>query len=259
MSAQRGELHGISYSPWTEKARWALDHHKIPYKYIEHTLLLSEPSFRFRFRLWRGDFTVPAWRDNECQIMDSLAIAKHADVLVPDHAPLIPATDAASIQHIQELSEGALDSLRGLTMVKLMRDPPAQLESLPNFLPARLKRILRPILIAAATVYLRRGFYREGLSSETEYHDRYRTYLKQLDVKFSERRSEFVVGDRFTFADIAFATALIGLTPPSAPYYRQGPATFQLWTNSRLMKEFPHLIAWRDALYSQHRPKRVRV
>ncbi len=39
-------LHGLSCSPWTWRARWALDHHRIDYDYREHTPMLGERRLR---------------------------------------------------------------------------------------------------------------------------------------------------------------------------------------------------------------------
>ena len=43
-------LYGVGYSPWTERARWALDHHRIAYRYREHLPMLGEPMLRRRAR-----------------------------------------------------------------------------------------------------------------------------------------------------------------------------------------------------------------
>ena len=45
---RRGELIGIGYSPWTEKARWALDHHGIDYRYSEHLILFGMLPLRIK-------------------------------------------------------------------------------------------------------------------------------------------------------------------------------------------------------------------
>ncbi len=35
-------LIGLHYSPWTEKARWALDRQRVPYAFEEHLPMLGE-------------------------------------------------------------------------------------------------------------------------------------------------------------------------------------------------------------------------
>ena len=49
------------------------------------------------------------------------------------------------------------------------------------------------------------------------------------------------------------ATMLQGVQPVADEYIRLGPATRSVWTQPALAAEFPELLAWRDALYRQHR------
>ena len=44
------ELYGLSYSPWTEKARWALLHHRILFRYVEHAPMRDEQQRFFGMR-----------------------------------------------------------------------------------------------------------------------------------------------------------------------------------------------------------------
>ena len=53
------ELVSLSYSPWSEKARWALDHHGIEYRNIAYTPMLGVPRLRMRLRAMRAKITVP--------------------------------------------------------------------------------------------------------------------------------------------------------------------------------------------------------
>ena len=72
------DLYGIAYSPWTMKARWALDHHKIPYRYREHLILFGMPELRWRLKKPFGDITVPLLvNGGGNSVMDSFEIARH--------------------------------------------------------------------------------------------------------------------------------------------------------------------------------------
>src|SRR4051812_4751156 len=53
-------LVGIGFSPWTQKARWALDHHGLGYRYHEHLILFGMPQLHWQMRKWREPLTVPA-------------------------------------------------------------------------------------------------------------------------------------------------------------------------------------------------------
>ena len=74
-------LFGIHYSPWSLRARWALDHHGVDYRYREHTPLLGEWGLRFRSRkrVGSGPVTVPLLVLPERAIDDSFEIMCFAD------------------------------------------------------------------------------------------------------------------------------------------------------------------------------------
>ena len=56
-------LTALPYSPWSEKATWALDHHRIDYKYDEHMPLVGDIKLRWRLRKPKGIVTVPVLED----------------------------------------------------------------------------------------------------------------------------------------------------------------------------------------------------
>jgi glutathione S-transferase len=74
-------LYGLSQSPWTEKARWALDHHSVAYRYHEHVPVLGELLLRAKARSRpRGTkASVPLLTDGDAVLCSSLAIARHAE------------------------------------------------------------------------------------------------------------------------------------------------------------------------------------
>src|SRR5687768_3084143 len=72
-------LVGLSYSPWSEKARWALDHHHIPFTYEEYVPMLGEPALRLRLRKAFGKVSVPVLIDGKESYGDSYEIARFAE------------------------------------------------------------------------------------------------------------------------------------------------------------------------------------
>src|SRR5262245_37961692 len=95
------------FSPWSEKARWALDHHGLAYKYREHLPLLGEPLLRLRARRLTGRVSVPVLVTPEGVLADSFAIARHADEL--GRAPaLFPRGCEAEVAGWNARSEAAL-------------------------------------------------------------------------------------------------------------------------------------------------------
>ncbi|WP_239014942.1 glutathione S-transferase N-terminal domain-containing protein [Archangium violaceum] len=68
-------LVGLGYSGWTEKARWAMDHHRLAYQYSEHIPLLGELRLR-RHAPPGGRGTVPLLVEDSGITMGSYAIAQ---------------------------------------------------------------------------------------------------------------------------------------------------------------------------------------
>ena len=62
--SRMNELLGLPYSPWSEKARWALDVRHVPYRYRVFQPLIGEPALRFKTRRWTGTVTVPVMTDD---------------------------------------------------------------------------------------------------------------------------------------------------------------------------------------------------
>lgn len=53
------QFYAESFSPFCERARWALDHHGISYREVEQVPMLAEITLRIGVRRFRGPVTVP--------------------------------------------------------------------------------------------------------------------------------------------------------------------------------------------------------
>src|SRR5579862_2703814 len=110
------ELLGLPFSPWSEKARWALDVRRVPYTYRVYQPIVGEPALRMKVGRLRGKVTVPVLTTDDGTVLaDSAAIARWADGR-GEGAPLFPAEHAAAIARFIDLSERALDAARALTL-----------------------------------------------------------------------------------------------------------------------------------------------
>ena len=70
-------LYAESFAPWCDKARWALDHHRVAYDYVQHVPLMGELPLRLAARRPLGRVTVPLLVDDGQVLMDSFEIARH--------------------------------------------------------------------------------------------------------------------------------------------------------------------------------------
>ena len=68
-----------------------------------------------------------------------------------------------------------------------------------------------------------------------------------------QQSQRYLVGDRFSYADIAMAVTLRFVSPVENRYLALGPATRTASHHPQLAARFPELLAWRDELYARHR------
>ncbi len=241
------ELIGLSYSPWTEKARWALDHHRISYRYAEHVPMLGEPLLRWKARQATGRVTVPLLVADGRPVMDSLAIARHAEHRGRG-APLFPERERATIDAWNARSERALAAARGLIVARTARSDAAKQEALPPLIP----RALRPALTSVATLGV--AFFRLKYDLDQAGEDERRAVIAEELRTLREALSgrPYLLG-AFSYADITMSAVLQAVRPVDGAYVRLRPATREAWTDPTLAADFPDLVAWRDTLYATHR------
>lgn len=227
-------LYGLRQSPWTEKARWALDHHGLAYRYVEHVPMIGELRLRMK-----GAKSVPMLVDDDKVLASSLSIAKHADE-VGTKAKLFD----ADVESWVLLSDRMIDVGRSRIMAHLASDRAAQVEALPSFVP----QFMAPLSAIVAVKFLgNKHKVRTDATAETE---------RELIPALQKIRSELgdrqhLVGDVFSFADVAIAAALRAVAPEARAEI--GPATRRGWTDDVLAQEYADLLAWRDRIYDQHR------
>ena len=240
------ELHGMSYSPYSEKARWALDHHRVPYTWHEHTPMLGEGKLRKLARVsGKERVSVPLAVDGDLVLRDSLEIAKHAES-VGKGARLF--ANEAAVATWAARSADALDAARVLLLDRLLADREALRESLPPWLPGLLRPLATPIA-ARATRHLVRKYGADGI-------DRDAATAKLREVLGAMRKvlgSRSTVLDGFSYADIAMAVVLQMISPVAGDYIVLGPARRRAWTEPGLAAEYADLVAWRDAVYAKRR------
>ena len=230
------QFHAVSYSPWSEKARWALDHHQVDYEEKNYVPLISEPAMRARLGRWTGKVSVPVYIDGKMKLTESLAIAKHADAI--GAAPSL--FGSGQEDRWDARADEAMSAGRGRTARALVADPEAQREALVGLVPKRLRGPLRGVARAAASNLL------------TKYPPAPESRVREALADWRDALGgRATLGARFGFADIAMAQVLEFVAPH--PRVRRGRATLRAWTDPVLAEEFSDLVAWRDALYAAFR------
>src|SRR5579864_5859577 len=75
----RRRLVSLNVSPWTERAKWALDHHRLTYEVTEHLPILGERRLRRLVGPGKPRATVPVLVAGTEVVSESWDIAVYAD------------------------------------------------------------------------------------------------------------------------------------------------------------------------------------
>ncbi|RKH54518.1 glutathione S-transferase C-terminal domain-containing protein [Corallococcus llansteffanensis] len=240
-------LVGLTSSGWTEKARWALDHHRVAYRFHDYVPLIQER--------WLRKYVAPGVKASVPLLIDppgpathgSFAIAKRAEEL-GQGSPLFPPEHLEAIHRWEALSEQVLDVARTYAMPRMLASNGAQAEALPKFVPGALRRLFAPTARMGMRFVMRKHQVPESAEALIE-----STVVPALERLRAALGGRPYLEGTFTYADITAAMMLVFLGPPAARHLPMGPATRAVWTHEGLVARFPDLLAWRDALYDKHR------
>src|SRR5690606_22235507 len=133
----------LPYSPWSEKARWALDHHRIDHRRIAYLAMLGEPWLRLRLGKLVDKVSVPVLFGESWALTDSYDIAHWAD-RAGSEPSLFPRGHEHEIRRWNERSETLMSAGRARTAVRVAGDPEALREAVPDPL-GRLGALSVPI------------------------------------------------------------------------------------------------------------------
>lgn len=239
-------LYGISYSPYTEKARWALDHHQEKYNFVEHTILIGMPYLRFKTRNFFKDLTVPYLVANRQHFADSYDIAVFASQKNNSFDRFFK--NQNQINELNQISESVLDAGRSLLTHRLMQNPQALQKMLPSFIPKILQKPLT-FLGKVGLHYINYSFD----SNRKSLNDHQHTLIKGLEQIQTLLKQRTYFFDEFSYADIILATTINFIDPPAPEFVKLPSTVRQAWRNDQLAQQFGDLIKWRDQIYSKHR------
>lgn len=236
------EFIALSYSPWSEKARWALDHSGVKYREKAYLSMIGEPWLRLKTRQYKGRVTVPVLIDGQHKINDSLDIAIYANSASSRKSNLFENESAA--KEWNELSEQALSIGRHFGVLRQLENKAAHKEILPTFIPSSV----RPYFTWLAVNGLK--FHVEKYGVENPDIESLRNILLKLRAALNGRNT---ILEEFSYCDITMAVALQFVKPIRSKFSAHGPAVEACWTDISLSDEFKDLIEWRDWLYANYR------
>ncbi|MGE0322357.1 MAG: glutathione S-transferase N-terminal domain-containing protein [Polyangiaceae bacterium] len=250
----------LHYSPWSEKAAWALDHHRVVHARREYLPLLGEPLLRVQLKKWRGPVTVPVLFGGHDLWEDSMSIARYAES-VGRGSSLFPGgiiTPDPRLVEFDQLADELMNSGRARAAERAAEREDVLVESLP---PAfRVGGALAPRVGRLGVEFLRRKYVTRERTS-AQHLARMRGALDQLRAALAPAPGHmgepvanpdaYVLG-RFSYVDIAFCAALQFVQPVADSYIRLGRASREAWSDPELA-DYADLLAWRDRVYAAHR------
>jgi glutathione S-transferase len=242
-------LLSLRYSPWSERARWALDHHGIAYRLLQHEPFLGERRLRKLAGKHVQRPTAPLLISGDEVLRDSWDIALYAD-RHGSAEKLVPAELEAQIKELNALAERTMTDSRGLVTAALLANPALD-EALPKFVPGFLRPLLRPVSRFGTRWFARK--YALDLVDLERQRGIVAGTLSEFRARYAGRPYLF---DRFTNADVIFTSLLQGIAPVDNRYIRLGPAWRAAWTQPTLAAEFEDLVHLRDRIYDNHRGSR---
>ncbi len=247
------ELLGLVYSPWSEKARFALDVRRVPYVFRHYKPVIGEPALRWRLGRLTGTITVPVLKTDDGQLLaDSTTIARWAD-RHGEGPRLFPAEHASSVEHFIALSERAMSAGRARQLTRMLDDD----EALAEMVPKSVRRAIGPLAAGIGRSGVRRTLRKYG-GDQRSLDEHRATMTAALDdlrdalAKTSSKESPRSILDHFSFADITMAQALAFVEPPASGL-KLGRASRRYFHDGELAETYRDLVEWRDAVYAKYR------
>lgn len=238
-------------SPWSERARWALDHSGVTYDTIIFTPLISNAYVRWLSRNISQKLTIPVAIDNNQQktiLRDSFEIAEHSNnIRLSDRENIFPKEHLEEIIQWHKLSEQLLDILRVRANPRMKNSKALQLNNLPPIIPDSIKPLFLPMSRFALDYFEKKYPLPPG--------DHQKTLIDGLE-KIREATSNSTNGyllDQFSFADITIAVVFQAIKPGKNTFVPIEDATRECWKDPELSQHYKDLLQWRDSIYEKHR------
>lgn len=248
MSAPTPKLWQYNFSNYNEKARWALDHKRIPHR--RRTLMPCEP----RALAFSARGTLPTLDIEGKRYRDSTEIIAALERIQPD-PPLYPSDP--ELRRRALALEDHFDEETGHAMRRaLFWEVRDQRSYMVDFISRGQPAPLRALLKAGFPVgwaYVRRRYTFTDEAANTAWGELERA----LDLIETERDGgPYLVGETFTVADLTAAALLWALPwPPEFPY--ELPA-FPPTPRLDELRAHP-AVTWLGGIYSRHRPPSAEI
>jgi len=213
-------LYQFPISHYCEKSRWQLDHKGLAYR----TVNLVPVAHRLRTQWLARANTVPLLRDGKRRVSDSTRIAYYLEKYYPEQ-PLLPkASDArARVIELEQQFDRYGVHVRRWVYGQILDRPEVMTALVGDCgLPGPLERLAKPLVREA----IRRGYaINPRLVMRSE--QRVEEALALLESELEKGQGQYLVGDRFSLADITAASMMAPLlSPKGSPWDLFDETTF---------------------------------
>jgi glutathione S-transferase len=232
------------YSPWSERARWALEYAGVEYRRRSYRPLIDEPALRLKLRRWRGPVTVPILETGDGVLDDSFAIARYAN-REAEGEPLIPVGALEAVAAYNDLANRGMAAGRAASLRRVLESD----EALGDLVPGGVRRVLGRLATPIAAAGIRRTLQKYAPVTPADPAAELVEVLEELRAALDGKP---VLLDRFSYADITTAQVLAFVEPPST-HLRMTEAMRRAYRDPDLAERYSDLVAWRDALYVELR------
>jgi glutathione S-transferase len=200
MSTTAARLITITFSHYCEKARWALDHTRVPYVEEGHL-----PGFHMRPARKAGGRSVPVLVTSEGTLTESDGIVAYCDAHAADDRKLYPRDPDArrEVEAIEAMCNDELGRASRLFVYHHALPNPRALVKTTRPGLTMAQAWLMPYLLPIVGVRIRR-MYGIHESSAAKAAETMRRRFAELSLRLEGKR--FFVGDAFSAADLAFAS-----------------------------------------------------
>ena len=255
MGASGPVLWHISISHYNEKARWALDFKRVPHR---RRAIPGGFHMLAALALTRGaGLTFPILVLDGEAISDSTAIIGALERRFPDPAlyPENPSERRRALDLEDYFDEELGSAIRLLGWHELTRDPERLAMLMERFVPPSVRETQVALALSARFASAFTGL-RYGVKSEDAAEHSRQKVLAALDRLEAEiEGNEYLVGDRFSVADLGAAAIFYPLVlPPEGPELGDPPEAFQRFREP--LQDRPG-YRWVGEIYRRHRAPRA--
>ncbi len=198
----------ITFSHYCEKARWALDHARVPYVEDGHL-----PGLHMRPARKAGGRSVPVLVTGDKTLTQSDEIVAYCDAHAADDRKLYPRDPSArrEVEAIEATCNGELGLASRLFVYHhALPQPRALVKTVRPGLTA-VQAFFMPFVLPIVGIRIRR-MYDIHQASAVKAAETMRRCFGELSARLEGKR--FLVGDSFTAADLAFASLTAPILAP---------------------------------------------